>query len=141
MSESTNKPNQSEVVLSLPDKINVEVGYGESHIRFYLKMISVLEETEHLARFATTPDDPELKAKAEYAILVDTIASWSYKAPTVRGKDAKGLPATGDLVPGATTARDAIESFFGEYNMVYERLLNTVLVRHRMGISPDSDFF
>lgn len=141
MSESTKQLSQSEVVLSLPDKINVEVGYGESHIRFYLKMISVLEETENLAQFATTPEDPEEKAKAEYALAVDTIAGWSYKAPTVKGKDAEGKPASGDLVPGASTARQAIETFFGEYNTTYERILNTVLIRHKMGMTPESDFF
>src|SRR5438445_13633786 len=67
--------------------------HGDEEVVFYLRSITVAEESRYTNRYAEISDldSEEKRSEQEYLILTDSIASWSEKVPIVKiaGKEVE----------------------------------------------------
>lgn len=118
---------------------NVGASHGGEEIIFHLRSISVAEETRYTDRYAEISDldSVELKAQQEYDIIVDALASWSDKAPTIKiaGKEAP----VGET--GAETPEAAVRAYFAERTNEKERTAQQVVLQYRRKLQPQVVFY
>jgi len=101
-------------------------GIVSERICFPMRSISLLENTEFWAKFADIADtlSKEEKAKAEFDILVDALASWTVEMPFIR--TYKGDMVSDELLVGETPA-NAVRKYFKECTPDLEKIANAVI--------------
>lgn len=112
----------------------LEIGYEDTKITFYLRMISVEEEERYIEKFAAIPDiDPDRHTK-RFEVYKDALGEFSLKPPTINKEGKNGV-----LVKDAS-AVDAIQTYFKERSVENERIMRAAYVMFRSQLDPEVNF-
>lgn len=113
---------------------------GGEEIIFHLRGISVAEETRYTNQYAEISDldSDEKKAEKEYAILTDSLATWSEKAPTVKQNGVESGPT---VVEKPLTPGDAVRLYFADRTPEKERTAQQVVLQYRRKLQPRVVFY
>lgn len=125
-------PKRAEV--TLPDAVDLNVGYGSGKFVFKFKMLTIEEEREWTNADAAKLDEKHDPVK-DYERMREKLARVSLAPIMGRTEDNELVP----IVDGAT-AGDSIREFFKDYGAAKERLLVQTYVEYRNAMVPTKSF-
>lgn len=117
---------------------SIGASHGAEEVVFHLRSISVAEENRFTARFASISDSEseETKALQEFEILVDSIASWSEKEPTIKKNGVVVDPEQQFESPA-----QAVKAYFEKPSNEKERTAQQVILQYRRKLQPNVVFY
>lgn len=117
----------------------IEVGYGDSKVIFFMRMVSIAEQDEVEQKFNDISDTDTEKWQKEFQICRDCLGAFSSEMPQRLEKE-KGEFVRVPLVENAATPTDAIDKFFKERTIENERVVRDAYRLFKAQLSPDSRF-
>jgi hypothetical protein len=117
-------------------------GLITERICFPMRSISLLENTEFWARFAEIADtlSKEERARTDFDILVDGLASWTVEMPFVRTFSKVDPTKYTDTLIEADSPSAAVREYFKEFNVETEKIINAVINAYTNRNSADVVF-
>ncbi len=123
-----------------PNKLKpIEIGFGESKVIFFMRMISVAEESEVQERFNEIADADFDKWQKQFEICKSALGEFSEAMPQRLEKE-KGEFKKVDLVEGAETPSSAIDAFFKERTPENERVIRDAFWLFKGQLTSESRF-
>lgn len=123
-----------------PNKLKpIEIGYGESKVIFYLRMISVAEESELTDRFTAIADADFEKWQKQFDVCKNALGEFSEQMPERLEKE-KGEFKKVPLVDIAETPTAAIDQFFKERTIENERVIRDAYWLFKSQLASESRF-
>lgn len=117
----------------------IEIGFGDSKVIFYLRMISVAEEDSISQRFNDIADADTDKWQKQFEICRDALGEFSTEMPQQLEKERaefKHVP----LVEKAETPSAAINAFFKQRTIENERVIRDAYALFKQQLSSESRF-
>lgn len=112
----------------LAEQIKLKLDLFGTEITFFLRMISMEEESQYVDRLVKVSADKN--REKDYEFLVDQLASWSYQAPSI----------SPDPELEAKDTIEYIKEYFKDMTISKERIVNQAVSAYRRAIVPDVDF-
>jgi hypothetical protein len=119
---------------TLPDAIDLNVGYGPSKLTFKFKMLT-LEEERQWANADAAKLDKKHDPEAEYRLMAEKLARVSLAPIMAPNEDGDPVQVFEDLDAAAS-----IRELFKVYSAALERLCVQVYIEYRQAMVPTKGF-
>ena len=117
----------------------IEIGFGDSKVIFFLRMISVAEEDAVQQKFNDIADSDTEKWQKLFDVCRDALGEFSTDMPQRLEKE-KGEFKRVPLVENAETPTDAIDIYFKERSIENERVIRDAYLLFKSQLGSDSRF-
>ena len=117
----------------------VEIGFGESKVVFFMRMISVAEQDSIEMQFNDISDADTDRWQKEFEICRTALGEYSSEMPKRLEKE-KGETLHVDLIENAESPTAAIDAFFKERTAENERVIRDAYQVFKRQLSPEYRF-
>lgn len=126
-------------IFSLPDTIELIIGYGEHKMRFVLRMLTLDQEREWLNMDALKADTDGKNPEVSYASLLRKMEDVILEPVQARNEDGAWVDIEVDG-ENRESAGEKFRTLFEKFTPANERLVTQLFLEYRSAMIPSKSF-